>query len=83
MTPDKVITAVKEALGNPTSGVIAENLGGIEAAIRQAFSKDDGASKKTGAHKKNEAPLGDGDDTPALDAAPAAITRILKANETR
>lgn len=41
MNADAVITAVKAAVGDPTSGPIAAALPDIEAAIRGCWGQDD------------------------------------------
>lgn len=37
MSADKVLAAIKEALGNPSSGAFVEYWGTIEAAVRGAM----------------------------------------------
>lgn len=45
MTTDKVMEKIRGALGNPTSGPIADAMPLIEAGVRSAF--DGGGAKET------------------------------------
>ena len=40
MTPDVIIAAIKDALGNPSGGSVAEAMPIIEKAVRHSFQPD-------------------------------------------
>lgn len=47
MTPDSIIAAIKDALGNPSGGPVAEAMPLIEEAVRQSCGATKRAIKET------------------------------------
>ena len=82
MTPDVIIAAIKDALGNPSGGAVAEAMPLISGAVNQAMGVRVSDSTTAPAGDPSPADTAD-DDKKAGAPTKGTETRVIKATETR